>query len=212
MAKEASRIEHVCACCGLSTRFESTRTLQRTDQLFQDSVQSNFFAEAELDCCGQDGDNYKFCKTCFNSISKSNRPKLGCKNGVNTTCCQSYPKELEDLSPVEEAVIARAHPVISILKLRPVGVSTSVTYQRIRGHAVVLPQNPGPLLNSLPSASLRLHDVIRIVWASERAHTAADIRSFASIRREKVLTALRWLKSENPLYRDIVINFNLLDE
>lgn len=59
-----------------------------------------------------------------------------------------------DLTLVEEAVIARAHPIVSILKLRPTGGSDpAATYQRIQGHAVVLPQNPGPLLQLLPLAT-----------------------------------------------------------
>lgn len=37
-------------------------------------------------------------------------------------------------------------------------VSISVSYQWIRGHAVVLPQNLGPLLDILPSSNLVLHD------------------------------------------------------
>lgn len=108
-------------------------------------------------------------------------------NSINVCTCQNYPEELKDLSLIEEAVIARAHPVISIIKLRPSGASLSASYQRIRGHAVVLPQNPGPLLDLLPSASLQLHDIIRVVWAGKRLHTDADLRPYGRIRKAIIL-------------------------
>lgn len=163
MGKKANRIEHVCLFCSLFTPFKTTRFLQRTNQFFENSIQSNLFIEAKLDCCGQDGDNYNFCIACFSSILKSIPPKFECKNGINTTCCQVFLKKLEDLTFVEETVIAWAHLVISILKLRPVDVNTNITYQCICDHAVVLPQNSGPLLNSLLFASLVLYNVIQIV-------------------------------------------------
>ena len=55
-----------------------------------------------------------------------------------------------------------------------------------------------------------LHDIVKIVWARDWPHTAADIHVFAKVRKEKVLTALRWLKQNNILYHNIVINIDLL--
>lgn len=186
----------VCASSGLFICVGSSKLLHRTDRLFQESIHLNLFTESDLDCCAQNGDCFMFCQQCFNSISKSILPKFGSINIVNKTSYQQYPLQLTDLTPVEEAMIALARPVILILKLRPSGVSTAASYQRIRGHAVVLAPNAGPLLEMLPSSSLVLHDVIRIVWASKRPHTKADIKPFAKVRREKVLTALRWLKHD----------------
>jgi hypothetical protein len=40
-------------------------------------------------------------------------------NSVNVVMCDDYPAVLKDLTLVEECVIARRHPVGSILKLRP---------------------------------------------------------------------------------------------
>lgn len=131
---------------------------------FQNNLMLNLFTEDTLDSCGKNGNEYSFCKTCFSMVKKSKPTKFGSINSVNTTtCCQSYPDILTGLTPVEEAVIARAHPVVSIPKLRPGRTSPSVCYQRIRGQPVVVPQNPGPLLNLLPSTEFELHDVIRIV-------------------------------------------------
>ncbi len=70
---------------------------------------------------------------------------------------------------MEEAVIALLHPIISIIKLRASGASVSASYLRIRGHAVVLPQQSGPLLNLLPSNNIQLYDIIRVVWLGKRS-------------------------------------------
>ena len=205
-----SNQSQVCASCGLFVSANAANFLQPSDLTFQQAVQKNVFCTADLDCCAYVDGVYSFCSTCFNSVLKLKLPKFGAANVVNTTFCQSYPKELRDLTLVEEAFIARAHPVISILKLRPSKSGAAISYQHIRGHAVVLPQNPRPLLDLLPSDDLVLHDIVRIVWAGDRPHTAADIHVFAKMRREKVLTALRWLKQNNILYHNIVINIDLL--
>lgn len=76
---------------------------------------------------------------------------------------------------------------------------------------MVLPQNPGSLLTILPSSTLASHDVIRIAWAKKLLYTLSDICSFARVQIIRVLEALRWLKANNPLYTDIVINLDLLD-
>ena len=68
-----------------------------------------------------------------------------------------------NLSIAEEAVITRAHPVVTILKLRPNNRCNPESYREIRGHAVILSQNPGPLLTLLPSDLAAIEDVVRIV-------------------------------------------------
>lgn len=54
-------------------------------------------------------------------------------------------------------------------------------YQCIRGHAVVLPQNSSLLLDILPSETLVLHDIIRVIWVGKTIPTAAKIRLFAQV-------------------------------
>jgi len=81
------------------------------------------------------------------------------------TLCQSYPPELNDLTPIEEALIAKCHPLGIILKLRPGGRSSPINYHAVKGHFIIIPQDPGPLLPILPilpSPELRLQDVIKV--------------------------------------------------
>jgi hypothetical protein len=133
-------------------------------------------------------------------------------NAVNVTMCQHYPKALEDLTLAEEYAIARSHPIGAILKLKPNGIRNPTAYNGIRGHIVTIPQNPGPLLDILPSPDLQFYDHIRIVWTGKAEPTADDLRPFVEIRKEKVLRALLWLCQHNPLYKSIRVNHELIDQ
>ena len=68
--------------------------------------------------------------------------------------CGDYPAVLKYLTLVEECVIARRHPVRSILKLRPGNRGVRPTTMP-DGHMIVFPQEPGNLLQILPSPTLR---------------------------------------------------------
>ena len=134
--------------------------------------------ESDLDKCGRRRYEFLFCKTCYRRILESNPPKFGSTSQIYDCAFQSYPAALDGLTVVKEAVITHAHPLISILKLRPAGASFSASYQRIQKYWVVLQRNPGPLLTLLPSSSLKLHDIIQVVWAGKRPHTEAGIHPF----------------------------------
>lgn len=89
-------------------------------------------------------------------------PKFSAKNLVNVTLCQDYPSALEDLTLTEEYLIAMCHPLGVVLKLRPGGRSSPVNYHALRGHFIVIPQDPEPLLQILPSPELALHSLIKV--------------------------------------------------
>ncbi len=93
----------------------------------------------------------------------------------------------------EEAAIAHAHPVTSILKLRPNRGFNPAAYHAIKGHVILLPQNPSLLLSLLPSPEIGLHDLIRVVWYGKRRPTDYDLRHFVQVRRQEILDALTWL-------------------
>ncbi len=211
LAEVTSDLEHVCTSCGLFIPVAEVTRLYRADLIFQKGISSNAFSEEGLDTCRQNGDHFYFCQSYVNDIQKSKPPRFGSINDINTYTCHSYPELLKDLTLVEKVVIARAHPIISIIKLRPSGASVSTSYSRIRGHAVILPQQPGPLLNLLPSNNIQLYDIIRVVWLGKQPPNDNDLQYFGRIKKAKVLKVLLWLKDNNALYKDIVINFDLTD-
>lgn len=62
----------------------------------------------------------------------------------------------------------------------------------------------------LSSSNLAPHNMICIAWVSKSLYTTSDIYFFANVWRTRVIKVLRWLKANNLLYKDIIINLNLL--
>ena len=164
----------------------------------------------QLDACALEGDSYGFCERCFLALHRGHIPKFSALNGVNVTMCHLYPAELEDLTLTEECAIARSHPIGTILKLKPNGFRSPAAYNAINGHFINIPQNPGPLLDILPSPTLRFHEHIKIVWTGKTEPTKDDLKGFVQIRKDKVIRALLWLCEHNPLYGSVQVNHQLL--
>jgi hypothetical protein len=139
-------------------------------------------------------------------------PKFSAKNLVNVTLCQHYPHELEDLTLSEEYLIAKCHPLGVVIKLRPGGCSSPLSYHALRGHFIVIPQDPGPLLKILPSPELRLHTLIKVFWLGNRPPTDTDLTPFLLVRKQRVLAALHYLICYNHVYRDVRVNHPMMDE
>lgn len=107
--------------------------------------------------------------------------------------CQSYPPMLADLFIAKKAAIARTHPVISILKLKSFGADNPAVYFCIKCHAVLLLQNLALLLTFLPSPTIALHDIIRIVSVGQGCQIDLDFRYFIFVRKQTTLNTLTWL-------------------
>lgn len=63
-----------------------------------------------LDHCGHRENSWDFCVACHSAVSRGKVPKFSALNLLNVTLCQDYPSALEDLTAVEECLIARCHP------------------------------------------------------------------------------------------------------
>jgi hypothetical protein len=114
---------------------------------------------------------------------------------VNVSLCQAYPSALEGLTLTEECLIAKCHPLGVVLELRPGGHLSPVNYHALRGHFIVILQDPGPLLNILPSPELAIYSLIKVFWLGARPPLL--------VRKAKVLAALQYLVQYNPLYRNL---------
>lgn len=181
--------------------------------IYQIDSQDNFVQthRHNLDRCGYREDSWIFCNLCYAAVKRDNVPKFSAGNSINVTTCQHYPSVLEDLTPIEESLIAKCHPIGTILKLRPGGRASPTNYNALRGHMIVIPQDPGPLLQILPSPELRLHNLIKVFWLGKDPPTNRDLRPFLSVRKDKVLAALCYLVQHNDLYHNITINHPMID-
>lgn len=195
----------LCASCGMEVPAANVLHVVGNDPILVPLVGS-------LDSRGLYGNRWSFCSSCHNALIRNVIPKFSGKNLVNVTLCQHYPSVLEDLTPVEECLIARSHPLGVILKLRPGGRSSPISYRALQGHFIVIPQDPIPLLDVLPSPELRLHNLIRVFWLGQRRPSNSALNPFLSVRKSKVLAALEYLLRHNHLYTDVVINRAMVDD
>ena len=145
------------------------------------------------------------------AISKKKIPKFSAAYFINVTLCQHYPSALEDLTAVEECLIAKCHPIGTILKLRPGGHTSPTNYNTLRGHMIVIPQDPGPLLQILPSPELKLEKLIKVFWLGKFPPRNQDLKPFLQVRKDKVLAALLYLVRHNRFYHDITINYTMIE-
>lgn len=76
---------------------------------------------------------------------------------------------------------------------------------------IVIPQDPGPLLQILPSPELSLDNIIRVFWLGKRAPADAELKPFLQVRKDRVLAALQYLVHHNHLYQDLTINHDMMD-
>src|ERR1700735_4151387 len=137
MSAVTAATERLCGSCGGFIEKDLSRLS------VEDPLRLPFRVDAtsppRLDSCSLDGTDYLFCHGCFNTIKQRKPPKYSALNAVNVSFCQDYPTALKGLTLTEECLIARGHPIASIVKLRPHAAS----YHRLQGHIIVLPQEPG---------------------------------------------------------------------
>lgn len=207
----AADAKNVCLSCELFISSGMSQSIDPLHSIFQHSFELLIVTIISLDSYSHDNTNFRFCRSCFHYILRLNIFNFGATNIVNICFCQYYPNILKNLTIVEEVVITCTYPVILILKLRLSGLSLLALYQQIHGHAMVLPQNPGPLLDLLLSSIFQLYEIIRVVWTRKQPHTIANICLFGRVRKIKILNVLLWLKENNILYKDIIINYPELD-
>ncbi|KAJ7180913.1 hypothetical protein C8R46DRAFT_808362, partial [Mycena filopes] len=82
------------------------------------------------------------------------------------------------------------------------------------GNVCIHPHDISTLATVLPRPISSLYDEIVVIFVSEDQEATPEMfkRTPFLVRRGHILRALNWLKSNNPLYRDIVIDLAALAE
>jgi hypothetical protein len=161
---------------------------------------------------------YQVCHVCRTCIR--GRSDKGYKFGVvplysyaNGCWVGKVPQPLQGLTYLEEVCIARARATSCMFKL-----NAGPTGQRAaRGNVCVFQQEnymPLPVLKSIPPHVVNIADEVAVVIVSPSQTVTFDNMSKTPllVRRSKIRDALLWLKTYNPLYSDIIIDDNALQE
>lgn len=156
---------------------------------------------------------HQLCRTCHEIWPTPTKPNgdftcTRCKRDKGQPKCFSreneidpgpVPECLRNLSQIEEMLIARACPIMCVYRKHG-------GQRGYKGHVINFPQNfpqnVQNFLNKLPRPVNELPILIVCRHAAENTH-----RDF-QVRRHRVLTALQWLKHNNPCYRDIIIDLH----
>lgn len=99
--------------------------------MFQKGLSSHAFLEEGLDTYGQTNKNFSVCQSYINDIQKTKLPWYGFVNGINIYICHRCLSILQDLHLVEEAIIAWAYLIITIIKLRLNSANIIALYSKI---------------------------------------------------------------------------------
>lgn len=200
----ASSHEGICSSCGRLMPSEDMYQLLPTDPFLQPM-------SGHLDNCGWVNGSWAFCCQCHSALIRQSIPKFAATNHMNVSLCQHYPVALDGLTLTEECLIAKSHPIGVVLKLRPGHRSTPTSYHALRGHFIIIPQDPGPLLQILPSPGLQFTELIKVLWLGSRPPMATDLKPFLVVRKHKVLAALQYLIQHNVLYQDVTIDHSVIN-
>ncbi|KAF8999407.1 hypothetical protein BDQ17DRAFT_1500299 [Cyathus striatus] len=109
-------------------------------------------------------------------------------------------------------MISRCRAKACIVQLRESNQNLQIpTIQRgIKGHVIVYPQNPSKLESILPPAMEDVITPICVLFVGSSPPSREWLCAKAKpllVRRERVRKALDWLKSHNPLYSEVVIDY-----
>lgn len=132
---------------------------------------------------------------CLRCINDKQQPKKFSKE--NNMIPSLVPSQLENLTQVEEMLIARALPIMRVY-IKPGG------QRGYLGHCINLPQNVAELAHSLPRYP---KDLSVIVVKMKGKDNFKDV----TVRRQNVADALHWLINNNPHYKDIIVNQDSLN-
>ena len=140
-----------------------------------------------------DGSLY-ICHTCHGALKLGRIPA---QSKANRMALDEIPDELKDLNNLELHIICKRILFMKLVKL-PRGKQKG-----IRGAAVNVPADLGPACNLLPRLPPDAH-IVSLKLKRKLEYKQAYLHD--TICPEKVITALNYLKNNNPLYADIEIN------
>jgi len=147
--------------------------------------------------------NFALCSRCRKRTSRSDIRRDLCSYCVraqsnpfsaeNGMDFGTIPPELSGLSLVEEALIARVHPVVFVFKIRG-------QQRAYSGHVMNFVQHVEQIATRLPNDIRSISTVILL--NRDTPHGMVQFR----VRAARVRQALIWLKGNNQYYTDIIID------
>ncbi|KAJ7677861.1 hypothetical protein DFH06DRAFT_909528, partial [Mycena polygramma] len=114
-------------------------------------------------------------------------------------------------------MIARCRAKCWIIQLREDDSDGSIPIAQrgVKGHIIVYPQRPSAVAATLPPSITDVITPICVIFVGSQPPTAEWLKEKATplvVRKERVQNALAWLKVNNYLYHDVVVDNAALNE
>lgn len=189
-------------CCSCLRLFNLSRLKK-----IKNNDSSNEILVKILEKTDQNTENLKICNKCFYHIYKSETIPL--YSILNNMHIRRIPDEISCLNFYEKMLIQRSKCFQSIIKLKSYGKYKRNETPAIKGLAIHLPlelqSTQDYIVDTLPNAQ-NMHFLV------DGLPTKSNNIWRGIVDLNKVYIALEWLIKNNHLYKDIVINRNLLLE
>lgn len=162
----------------------------------------------------ENGRSVRICDACWESLKKGETPQLSLANDM---WIGEIPYELQNLHLAERLMISKGFPSAYIFKLYPKKKGAaqwgteSQFYNGLKGNVTTYKMDPIQMAsvlcdNIFPHHPSVLSAVIGVTFVGPKGSPLYGLPGMFKVRRWRIRGALLWLKSNNPLYSDIVIS------
>lgn len=159
------------------------------------------------------------CYSCLSSLNRNKTPPLSLANGL---WIGDVPLVLRLLTLPERILVARFFPAAYIVKLYPAKKGarswpSSGFHSGIRGNVSTYRLNTEDIAKMtdsqvMPPSSTILAATIGVTFVGPRNLPQKTMPGFLRVNRRRVHDALLWLKENNPIYENILISHDRLNE
>ncbi|CAF1486450.1 unnamed protein product [Adineta ricciae] len=149
------------------------------------------------------------CRECWSCLVKEKIPKF---SPANKVWLGDIPEELKNLTILEQRLISLYRYNSCIVKLQSSFHSMETAQSALRGNCISFPQNVVNIAESLPLTLDELCESLKIIFIGTQLPEKIRVKSILTVRKKNVLNALQWLRQNNPLYRNIIVNSSNMNQ
>ncbi|CAF1369206.1 unnamed protein product [Adineta steineri] len=153
------------------------------------------------------GADCRMCHECWLAVSKGKISKFSPANGM---WIGDVPDQLKGLTIPEQKLISLYRHNSCIIKLHSPWHSPSTAQPALKGNCITFPQNLSNIATSLPLSPNELSASIKIIFIGSSKPARHHLRKILSVRRQRILDALIWLKENNVLYSHISLDKHII--